>query len=429
MGSNPKRQARWARKYTLPPYAKGLMDRPERYIVLYGGRGGGKSTTIAVTIVEYCRLIPGTRVVIVRDYKTSSEDTALQLIWDVIEATGVAAYKSRMGLRIYFDNGSRVYLLGSERNYGQLRGLERVSIAWVEEGQDVSEGAFTTLAPSVRGPNAKIIISFNPQDAEDYVSQQFIEDPRPDAHILEINYGDYEEAYNPGTEAEFQESLRRGNPNHSHVWEGKYRNAQGVIFDASKIQLVECHTAEALAMSLDVPVETIVRCRSWDFAATAGSGDFTVGFGLAKLGVGDSTRFMIEDVVRGRWSPDQADAEALAATRNDGLATIVRLVQDPGAAGVRDLRRLRRLLVPYTSKLVAEPVSGSKVKRSAGFASAINNETVYAPQDVPWLRPLQYELRAFTGERSDMDDQVDAGADAYELLAARIRERQGALAY
>jgi len=424
-----RRQAYQRVRYTLPKYAKALMQRPERYIVFYGGRGGGKSTSIAVVIVEYCRAVPGTRVVIVRDYKTSSEDTALQLVWDVVEATGVPAYKARTGLRIYFDNGSRISLLGSERNYGQLRGLERVSIAWVEEGQDVSEEAFQTLVPSVRGPNAKILVSFNPQDVEDYVSQQFIEDPRPDAYIHKINYGDYPEAYNPATEAEFNESIRRGDPNHAHIWLGEYRNAQGLIFDASRIQLTECHTAEALALSLGIPLETIIRVRSWDFGATAGDGDFTVGLGMAKIGQGSDTLFMIEDVTRGRWSPDQADAEALETTRSDGLDTIVRLVQDPGAAGIRDLRRLRRLLVPYTNKLIAEPVSGSKVKRAAGFASAVNNELVYAPKSARWLRPLQHELRAFTGLRTDMDDQVDAGADAYELLAARIRARQGALAW
>ena len=427
MGTSPRRQSRWTKRYKLPKYARGLMARPERYIVFHGGRGGGKSTTIAVIIVEYCRSVPGTRVVIIRDYKTSSEDTALQLVWDICESTGVDAYKARTGLRIYFGNGSRVSLLGSERNYGQLRGLERVSIAWIEEGQDVSEEGFQTLTPSVRGPNAKIFVSFNPQDIEDYVSQHFIEDPRPNSYIMKINYRDYPEAFNPATEDEYQESLRRGDPNHEHIWGGAYRNALGLIFDASKINLTEAISAEGLAVELGVDIRTIVRCRAWDFGATKGSGDFTVGMRMARLGSDDQAVYMIEDIARGRWSPDETDAESVDVAVSDGINTVIRITQDPGAAGVRDNSRVTKMLVPWTNTLISEPVSGSKVKRCAGFASAVNNGLVYAPQ-ASWLRPLQRELRSFTGLRTDIDDQVDTGADAYELLSSRIRERRGVLA-
>ena len=415
-------------KFQLPLYGRNLMDRLERYIVFHGGRGGGKSTTVAVNIVDYCRTHPGTRVVIVRDYKASSEDTALQLTWDVCQLTGTDAYKAPTGLRIYFANDSRVSLLGSERNYGQLRGLEKVSIAWVEEAHDVSDLAFRTLTPSVRGPNAKIFISFNPQDPDDYVSEHFIENPRPNSYIVRVNYGDYPEAYNPATEDEYQESLRRGDPMHAHIWEGEYRSALGLVFQAERIIQFNGHTAEELREYLEWPDAMVIRIRAWDLAAVRGSGNFTVGIRLAALikpnGEGI---YLIEDVIRGQWSPEEVDAQMITAALDDGINTAIRFPQDPGAAGKRDAQRLRRLLVPYTTSLVAEPVSGPKISRAAGFASAVNNETVYACAG-PWQRPLKRELAAFTGLHTDVDDQVDASSDGYEYLAARVRPRRGVLA-
>ena len=283
------------------------------------------------------------------------------------------------------------------------------------------------LTPSVRGPNAKIFVSFNPQDIEDYVSEYFIENPRPNSYIMKINYGDYPEAFNPATEDEYQESIRRGDPNHEHIWNGAYRNALGLIFDASKINLTEAYTAEGLALELGINPQTIIRCRAWDFGATKGAGDFTVGMRMARLGSDTEAIYMIEDIARGRWSPDETDAETLDTAISDSTSTIIRLAQDPGSAGVRDNSRVTKMLAPWTDTLVSESISGSKVKRSAGFASAVNNGLIYAPQ-ASWLRPLQRELRAFTGLRTDMDDQVDTGGDAYELLSSRIRQRQGVLA-
>ncbi len=420
------------RRYTLPACLVGLMDRPERYIVLHGGRGGGKSTGIAVNIVDYCKTHPGTRVVIVRDYKASSEDTALQLTWDICQECGVAAYKAPTGLRIYFDNGSRVSLLGSERNYGQLRGLEKVSIAWVEEAHDVSHEAFQTLTPSVRGPNPKIFISFNPQDPDDYVSEHFIENKRPNSYIVEINYGDYPEAYNEGTEDEYRESLRRGDPNHAHIWGGKYRSSMGLVFHADKIQRVEPRTAEELCDYLELRNAIIYRVRAWDLAAVQGGGDFTVGVKMAaimsKSGGNTEIRFMVEDVVRGQWSPDEVDAQIIACAELDGEYTGIRIPQDPGAAGKRDAQRLRLMLVGLTKSLLIEPITGPKLTRATGFSSAVNNELVYAPKELPWVRPFQRELAAFTGLHTDRDDQVDAGSDAYEYLAQRARPRRGVLA-
>ena len=414
-------------KYTLPKYARNIMTRSERYVVFYGGRGGGKSTAIGANIIDYCETHPGTRVVIVRDYKASSEDTALQLVWDICQSTGANAYKAPTGLRIYFANSSRISLLGSERNYGQLRGLEKVSIAWIEEAHDVSHLAFQTLVPSVRGPNAKILISFNPQDPDDYVSEHFIENPRPNSYIVKVNYGEYPEAFNPATEDEYQESLRRGDPNHPHIWGGEYRSAAGLVFQPNRIIEFDGLVAEQLCEYLELIDTTIIRVRAWDLAAVRGNGNFTVGIKMALITQPNGEAiYLVEDIIRGQWSPEEVDAQLIKAGRDDGLDTAIRFPQDPGAAGKRDIQRIRRLIAPYTNSLLTESITGSKLTRATGFASAVNNSLVYMANG-KWRRPFTRELAAFTGLNTDMDDQVDAGADAYEYLAQRVRIRRGVL--
>ncbi|OJU64518.1 MAG: hypothetical protein BGO01_20630 [Armatimonadetes bacterium 55-13] len=188
--------------------------------------------------------------------------------------------------------------------------------------------------------------------------------------------------------------------------------------------------------------DSIVRIvRAWDTAATQGAGDFTVGVLMALTANGV---VWILDVVRAQLSSDNVDALVAMVTAWDrsrfGAKYHVRMPQDPGSAGKKVAQQDQR-----KHGAVIEAVTGTKAKRAEKYAARWNEGNVRLLQDghprlpaidrfldevtkrtelegktLHWIRPLLTEYRRFCEDEShDFDDQVDAGADAFNFLMLR----------
>jgi predicted phage terminase large subunit-like protein len=154
--------------------------------------------------------------------------------------------------------------------------------------------------------------------------------------------------------------------------------------------------------------------RAWDLAATRELGtrdpDWTVGAKLTRTSEG---RFVVEDVVRLRGSPDEVEAAIVATASRDGAGVQIRLPQDPGQAGKAQALYLTRKLAGY--RVHSQPVTGDKSTRAAPLAAQVNVGNVSIVQ-APWNRALLDELASFPSGAHD--DQVDALADAFAGLIA-----------
>lgn len=199
----------------------------------------------------------------------------------------------------------------------------------------------------------------------------------------------------------------------TYVWlsqfQGRPTAKEGTFFKINRLNAIE---PDEFAMTLKIGTSAGVfkTVRAWDLAASK-DGDWTVG---VKMGMDVNGRIFIIDVVRGRWLPDERDAEMLATARSDGKQTRIFIPQDPGQAGVDQALRLTRLLHGF--KVSTSTVSGDKITRAEGLASQVNggNVTVLI---APWNYPLKEEMRQFP--LGGHDDQVDAAVDAYrELLGS-----------
>lgn len=154
------------------------------------------------------------------------------------------------------------------------------------------------------------------------------------------------------------------------------------------------------------------RCRAWDFAASTQKPgkqpDWTVGLKMAHLnGV-----FYIEDVVRDRWSPGDVEKNLKNTASQDGTDVLIRMPQDPGAAGKADAATKVKLLAGYG--VTVEPVTGDKATRAkpaSAQAEAGNVKLIRAR----WNEAFLDEVSSFPN--AVFDDQVDAFADALNELA------------
>ena len=162
--------------------------------------------------------------------------------------------------------------------------------------------------------------------------------------------------------------------------------------------------------------------RYWDKAATGegegGDPDYTVG---ALATFGDDGRFWLVDVKRGRWSPLQIERVIAQTAQADGQDVAVWIEQEPGSSGAGIIDQYRRHVLRGWP-VYGDRVTGSKVARAEGLIAAAEAGNVMLVE-APWNREFVAECEAFSGEGVAHDDQVDAAAGAFRVLAARHGRR------
>ncbi len=193
---------------------------PKRYKVVYGGRGSGKSWSIAQLLVLKAFQEP-TRILCAREIQRSISDSVLQLLNDTIE---------RMGLRQYFDvqktqiigtNGSRFIFEGLRSNITKIKSMEGLDIVWTEESESITYSSWETLIPTLRKKGSEIWVSFNPNDEMDDTYQRFVVNPPPDDYIYscKVNYNN-NPFFPPELEKERLLLKEKNEDLYNHVWEG-----------------------------------------------------------------------------------------------------------------------------------------------------------------------------------------------------------------
>lgn len=163
-------------------------------------------------------------------------------------------------------------------------------------------------------------------------------------------------------------------------------------------------------------------CRGWDFAATEGGGDFTVGVLTARAPDG---MFYVLDIVRGQWSVGDVDKtirETAASDRARFGEVRIRGEEQPGSAGKKAASAFVLMLAGYDVGVVS--ASGSKADRARPFASQVEYDHVKFV-DGPWLPDYISEFLRFP--RGKHDDIVDSQALSFNDLALTPSSDAGSL--
>ena len=192
---------------------------PNRYKVVFGGRGSGKSFSIAQLLVLRAFKEP-TRILCAREIQRSISDSVLQLLSDTIQRLKLTDFFDVQKSQIIGKNGSRFLFLGLSNNITKVKSYEGLDICWVEEAESVSYTSWETLIPTVRKKGSEIWVSFNPNDEMDDTYQRFVVNPPPKAYVKKVNYNQ-----NPWFPEELEKErlyLKAKNEDlYNHVWEGE----------------------------------------------------------------------------------------------------------------------------------------------------------------------------------------------------------------
>lgn len=239
----------------LPKIFKGI-HKPHRYKVFYGGRGSGKSQTVARYL-----LLAGKeekmRILCCREFQTSIKESVKQLLEDLIIEMDLSAFYTVQTTEIRGINGTSFVFAGLHHNIANIKSMHDVKKCWVEEAQTVSDASWSILIPTIRSEGSEIILTLNPELEEDPTYQRFIVNPPTDALILKVNYHD--NPYFPEVLRKEMEDLKaKDYPAYLNVWEGQPKAAvEGAIFTQQLQRAVEeGRINDEVEYNRSVPVHT-----------------------------------------------------------------------------------------------------------------------------------------------------------------------------
>ena len=218
-------------KTEFPDKLQPLFE-PHPYKVLYGGRDGCKSWSIARAL-----LILGTqkpmRILCARETMDSIRESVHQLLSDQVAMLGLEDFYHVLQAEIRGVNGTEFVFAGlRKQTVSSLKSYEAIDVAWIEEASVVSRRSLTILLPTIRKPGSEIWFSLNPDLETDAVYQDFIVNPPKGAFVCKIGYQDN----NWLSEESKQKiaTLKERDPDtFHHVYEGATRSTvEGAIYKA-----------------------------------------------------------------------------------------------------------------------------------------------------------------------------------------------------
>jgi phage terminase large subunit len=218
----------------VPAKAIRPLLKGSRHTLLYGGRAGGKSHTIARYLVSwaYSRTV---KILCVREIQLSIRDSVHALLKLFIESTPeFRDFFEILEFEIRGLNGSLFIFRGMRKeNASSILSLESCDAAYCEQAESLSRRSVDLLVPTIRQPGSKLIWSMNPADEADPIFVDFLSEGAihgKDAEIQKIIYTD-----NPfvseETLADAELDKRTDHSKYQHVWLGGLRQkGRGMIY-------------------------------------------------------------------------------------------------------------------------------------------------------------------------------------------------------
>jgi phage terminase large subunit len=235
------------------------LFKPARYKVLYGGRGSGKSWSVARALVALAAAKP-IRVLCARETQKSIQESVHRLLKDQIGLLGLEDKFEVQETRILGRNGSDFQFAGiRQQGVANLKSFEGVDVCWVEEAQVVSKRSWDVLIPTIRKPGSEIWITFNPELDSDETFERFVLNPPEGAWIRKANW-DSNPWFPQVLDQERRDLERRDPVAYKTVWEGECRPAvEGAIYGRELTLLQEQGRVRA------VPYDPLLKVHTfWD---------------------------------------------------------------------------------------------------------------------------------------------------------------------
>lgn len=233
--------------YINPVYLPFMRSR-ERFCVLYGGAGSGKSYAAAQKLILRLMAEDDHNILCVRKTGASVVKSQFPLLRSVIREWGLSSYfdilRSSGREKIVFrPKGNQIIFSGLD-DVEKLKSIFHITSIWIEEASEISDGDFRELNRRMRGYSGKnadgtekymqVILSFNPISHLSWLKSYFFDEPKPNAEVYHTTYRDnlfIDEHF-----CEEMEALKAQNEYEYQVYAlGRWGVTGGSYFDAVKV--------------------------------------------------------------------------------------------------------------------------------------------------------------------------------------------------
>lgn len=191
-----------------------------RYCVLWGGRGSGKSYTIAdsLLLIAYSSK---KLILCGREFQNSIKDSVYSLLKQRIEENDLLSFFTITQDEIRcIHTGSRFIFKGLRNNIDSIKSMAGINYLWIEEADTLSEESWRIIKPTIREEKSQIWITLNPKNRTDCIYREFIDQVPPEnSYVKKVNWSD--NIYFPETlNQERLNDFKRDVGMYNHVWEG-----------------------------------------------------------------------------------------------------------------------------------------------------------------------------------------------------------------
>lgn len=203
-----------------------------RYFYLEGGRGSGKTQSVARFLLflgEERRV----RIVCGREIQANIEESVYTVLKDLITEYDLAYTVLAHEIRHKY-SGTTIKFKGfREQGSVNIKGLEGVDILWIDEAQSITKTTLDVIIPTIRKEQAKVIFTMNRFMRDDAVPE-FLE-ARDDCLHIKINY--FDNPFCPlNLKVEAETMKMRSERDYRHVWLGQpLATADDYLFNYDKL--------------------------------------------------------------------------------------------------------------------------------------------------------------------------------------------------
>ena len=211
-----------------------------RYRALHGGRGSGKSRSVA-TIVAIWGYAEKLRILCTREFQVSIPESFHAELRSAISQYPWLEQHYDIG-RDYIRgrNGTEFLFRGLRRNSQAIKSLADIDVTVVEEAEDVPEQSWLDLEATVfRRPRAEMIVIWNPRLDGSPVDKRFIKSPPQDAIARQVNWQDNPFFPSAMEKLRQREQERLDPATYAHVWEGEYLENSDAQVLSGKVRVAE----------------------------------------------------------------------------------------------------------------------------------------------------------------------------------------------
>ncbi|MBU2249339.1 MAG: PBSX family phage terminase large subunit [Gammaproteobacteria bacterium] len=184
---------------SINPHFYPLLKCKNRYLVLKGGGGSGKSHFVAQKFLIRTMLAIESRTklrpLLVRKTQPSLRESVFQLMTDYIDLWGLTSLVdiNKTEMKMSFEGGTIIRCHGlDERN--KIKSIEGITDVWIEECiPEIEEDDFIFLDMYMRGKSKtyqQMVLGFNPISSLHWIHKKFFEKKMPDSYVDESTYKD-----------------------------------------------------------------------------------------------------------------------------------------------------------------------------------------------------------------------------------------------